>query len=166
MALVKRSGYMLEVLPGNLDDPFFSRLVQNVKDNTRKEGVRLMVCSGSHQAKLEKIGLNLMISLGCEAIGSQVTRMKEEDILRYATHTLTVVVVNQTCRLERNVLRTTAWPWLAPAPSSPAPGSSVPPLFIRRRTHQGTSIWPIQMQDRFIQDNNIFSISTVKMGGP
>jgi len=116
------------LLPGNLDDPFFSRLAQDVKDNSRKEGVKLMVCSGSHQAKLEKIGLNLMIYLGCEAIGAQVTRMKEVDILRYAAHTLTVVVVNQTCRLERNVLSTTVWPWLAPASSSPTPRSSVPPF--------------------------------------
>lgn len=78
LALVKRSGYMLGLLPGNLDDPFFLRLAQDVKDNSRKEDVRLMVCSGSYQAKLEKIGLNLMISIGCEAIGAQVTLMKEE----------------------------------------------------------------------------------------
>ncbi len=124
-----------------------------------------MVCSGSHQAKLEKIGLNLMIYLGCEAIGAQVTRMKEVDILRYAAHTLTVVVVNQTCRLERNVLSTTVWPWLAPASSSPTPRSSVPPFSSGVELIKAQAYVLIQTQDRFTQDNNIFSISTVKTGG-
>ncbi len=62
IALAKRSGNMLELLTCNLDDPFFSRLARGVEDITRKEGVRLMVCSGGHQAELEKSGLDFLIN--------------------------------------------------------------------------------------------------------
>lgn len=54
LALAKRSGNMLGLLTGNLDDPFFSRLARGVEDITRQAGVRLMLCSGGHQAELEK----------------------------------------------------------------------------------------------------------------
>ncbi|BEM41330.1 LacI family DNA-binding transcriptional regulator [Serratia sp. CY81489] len=95
LALAKRSGNMLGLLTGNLDDPFFSRLARGVEDVTRKEGVRLMVCSGGHQAELEKSGLDFLINQGCEAIVAHVTRMNEADILRYAAHTPALVVVNR-----------------------------------------------------------------------
>lgn len=95
LALSKRSGNMLGLLTGNLDDPFFSRLARGVEDITRKEGVRLMVCNGGHQAELEKSGLDFLINQGCEAIVAHVTRMNEEDILRYAAHTPALVVVNR-----------------------------------------------------------------------
>jgi len=95
LALAKRSGNMLGLLTGNLDDPFFSRLARGVEDITRKEGVKLMVCSGGHQAELEKSGLDFLINQGCEAIVAHVTRMNEKDILRYAAHTPALVVVNR-----------------------------------------------------------------------
>ncbi|WP_314723342.1 LacI family DNA-binding transcriptional regulator [Rahnella variigena] len=95
LALAKRSGNMLGLLTGNLDDPFFSRLARGIEDITREEGVRLMVCSGGHQSELEKSGLDFLINQGCEAIVAHVTRMTAEDILRYAAHTPALVVVNR-----------------------------------------------------------------------
>lgn len=95
LALAKRSGNMLGLLTGNLDDPFFSRLARGVEDITQKEGVRLMVCSGGHQAELEKSGLDFLINQGCEAIVAHITRMNAEDILRYAAHTPALVVINR-----------------------------------------------------------------------
>ncbi|WP_168403379.1 LacI family DNA-binding transcriptional regulator [Erwinia amylovora] len=95
LALAKRSGNMLGLLTGNLDDPFFSRLARGVEDMTRKAGVRLMVCNGGHQAELEKSGLDFLINQGCEAIIAHVTRMNDEDILRYAAHTPALVVINR-----------------------------------------------------------------------
>lgn len=95
LALAKRSGNMLGLLTGNLDDPFFSRLARGVEDITRKEGVRLMVCSGGHQEALEKSGLDFLINQGCESIVAHITRMNEEDILRYAAHTPALVVINR-----------------------------------------------------------------------
>jgi len=95
LALAKRSGNMLGLLTGNLDDPFFSRLARGIEDITRKEGIRLMVCSGGHQPELEKSGLDFLINQGCEAIVAHVTRMSEDDILRYAAHTPALVVINR-----------------------------------------------------------------------
>lgn len=95
LALAKRSGPMLGLLTGNLDDPFFSRLARGVDDVSRKEGIKLMVCSGRHQAELEKSGLDFLINQGCEAIVAHVTRMSEEDILRYAAHMPALVMVNR-----------------------------------------------------------------------
>ncbi len=95
LALAKRSGNMLGLLTGNLDDPFFSRLARGVEDITRQAGVRLMLCSGGHQAELEKSGLDFLINQGCEAIVAHVTRMGEEELLRYAAHTPALVLVNR-----------------------------------------------------------------------
>jgi len=95
LALAKRSGNMLGLLTGNLDDPFFSRLARGVEDITRKDGVKLMVCSGGHQAELEKNGLDFLINQGCESIVAHVTRMSDADILRYAAHTPAMVVINR-----------------------------------------------------------------------
>ncbi len=95
LALAKRSGNMLGLLTGNLDDPFFSRLARGVEDVTRKGGVKLMVCSGGHQAELEKNGLDFLINQGCEAIVAHVTRMSDADVLRYAAHTPAMVVINR-----------------------------------------------------------------------
>lgn len=95
LALAKRSGNMLGLLTGNLDDPFFSRLARGVEDITRKGGVKLMVCSGGHQAELEKNGLDFLINQGCEAIVAHVTRMSDADVLRYAAHTPAMVVINR-----------------------------------------------------------------------
>jgi hypothetical protein len=36
--------------------------------------------------------------------------------------------------------------------------------FIRRGTHRGAGIMPIQTPDRFMQANNIFSIGVAKTG--
>ncbi|WP_400258040.1 LacI family DNA-binding transcriptional regulator [Serratia nevei] len=95
LALAKRSGNMLGLLTGNLDDPFFSRLARGVEDITRQAGVRLMLCSGGHQAELEKSGLDFLINQGCEAIVAHVTRMGEEELLRYAAHTPALVLINR-----------------------------------------------------------------------
>lgn len=61
LALAKRSGNMLGLLTGNLDDPFFTPGA-GVEDITRQAGVRLMLCSGGHQAELEKSGLDFLIN--------------------------------------------------------------------------------------------------------
>lgn len=95
LALAKRSGNMLGLLTGNLDDPFFSRLARGIEDITRKEGVRLMLCSGAHQAELEKSGLDFLINQGCEAIVAHISRMNEEDILKYAAHMPALVIINR-----------------------------------------------------------------------
>ncbi|CAI1091033.1 Mgl repressor and galactose ultrainduction factor [Serratia marcescens] len=95
LALAKRSGNMLGLLTGNLDDPFFSRLARGVEDITRQAGVRLMLCSGGHQAELEKSGLDFLINQGCEAIVAHVTRMGEEELLRYAAHMPALVLINR-----------------------------------------------------------------------
>ncbi|HHH1742740.1 TPA: LacI family DNA-binding transcriptional regulator [Yersinia enterocolitica] len=95
LALAKRSGNMLGLLTGNLDDPFFSRLARGVEEITRKEGVKLMVCSGGHEEELEKAGLNFLINQGCEAIVAHVTRMSEVEILRYAAHTPGLIFINR-----------------------------------------------------------------------
>lgn len=86
---------MLGLLTGNLDDPFFSRLARGVEDVTRRGGVKLMVCSGGHQAELEKNGLDFLINQGCESIVAHVTRMSDADVLRYAAHTPAMVVINR-----------------------------------------------------------------------
>lgn len=54
-----------------------------------------MVCSGGHQADLEKSGLDFLINQGCEAIVAHITRMAEDDILRYAAHMPALVVINR-----------------------------------------------------------------------
>lgn len=95
LALAKRSGNMLGLLTGNLADPFFSRLARGVEEVTRKEGAKLMVCSGGHQAEREKAGLDFLINQGCEAIIAHVTRMSDADVLRYAAHTPGLVIINR-----------------------------------------------------------------------
>lgn len=95
LALAKRSGNMLGLLTGNLADPFFSRLARGVEEIARKEGVKLMVCSGGHQEELEKSGLDFLINQGCEAIVAHITRMSEAEILRYAAHTPGLVLINR-----------------------------------------------------------------------
>ncbi|MGP2728408.1 substrate-binding domain-containing protein, partial [Serratia marcescens] len=71
------------------------RLARGVEDITRQAGVRLMLCSGGHQAELEKSGLDFLINQGCEAIVAHVTRMGEEALLRYAAHTPALVLINR-----------------------------------------------------------------------
>ncbi|WP_025120171.1 MULTISPECIES: LacI family DNA-binding transcriptional regulator [unclassified Serratia (in: enterobacteria)] len=95
LALAKRSGNMLGLLTGNLADPFFSRLARGVEEVTRKEGAKLMVCSGGHQAEREKAGLDFLINQGCEAIVAHITRMSDADVLRYAAHTPGMVIINR-----------------------------------------------------------------------
>ncbi|WP_199063037.1 LacI family DNA-binding transcriptional regulator [Serratia sp. ASV30] len=95
LALAKRSGNMLGLLTGNLADPFFSRLARGVEEVTRKEGAKLMVCSGGHQAEREKAGLDFLINQGCEAIVAHITRMSDADVLRYAAHSPGLVIINR-----------------------------------------------------------------------
>lgn len=95
LALAKRSGNMLGLLTGNLDDPFFARLASGVEEVTRKAGIRLMMCSGGHQADLEKSGLDFLINQGCEAIVAHITRMSDDEVIRYAVHTPSMVIVNR-----------------------------------------------------------------------
>ncbi|KEY57410.1 LacI family DNA-binding transcriptional regulator [Serratia sp. DD3] len=95
LALAKRSGNMLGLLTGNLADPFFSRLARGVEEIARKEGAKLMVCSGGHQAEREKAGLDFLINQGCEAIVAHITRMSDADVLRYAAHTPGLIIINR-----------------------------------------------------------------------
>ncbi|KMJ43312.1 transcriptional regulator [Xenorhabdus khoisanae] len=95
LALAKRSGNMLGLLTGNLADPFFSLLARGVENVARKKEAKLMVCSGGHQAELEKSALDFLINQGCEAIVAHVSRMSEADILRYAAHTPGLVIINR-----------------------------------------------------------------------
>lgn len=94
LALAKRSGNMLGLLTGNLADPFLAPSAW-VEEVTRKEGAKLMVCSGGHQAEREKAGLDFLINQGCEAIVAHVTRMSDADVLRYAAHTPGLVIINR-----------------------------------------------------------------------
>ncbi|MBX9485967.1 LacI family DNA-binding transcriptional regulator [Yersinia enterocolitica] len=94
-SLAKRSGSILGLLTGNLSDPFFARLAKGVEEVARKNGCKLMVCSGAHQADVEKSGLEFLINQGCEAIVAHITRMSELDILRYAAHSPGLVLVNR-----------------------------------------------------------------------
>ncbi|HFO2534803.1 TPA: LacI family DNA-binding transcriptional regulator [Yersinia enterocolitica] len=93
--LAKRSGSILGLLTGNLSDPFFARLAKGVEEVARKNGCRLMVCSGEHQAEIEQSGLDFLINQGCEAIVAHITRMSEPDILRYAAHNPGLVLINR-----------------------------------------------------------------------
>ncbi|PHM47827.1 LacI family DNA-binding transcriptional regulator [Xenorhabdus miraniensis] len=95
LALAKRSGNMLGLLTGNLADPFFSLLARGVENIARKKEAKLMVCSGGHQAELEKSALDFLINQGCEAIVAHISRMSEADILRYAAHTPGLVIINR-----------------------------------------------------------------------
>ena len=95
LALAKRSGNMLGLLTGNLADPFFARLARGVEEVARQQGFRLMVCSGGHQAELEKSGLDFLINQGCEAIVVHATRLPDQDLIRYSTHTPAMVLVNR-----------------------------------------------------------------------
>ncbi|MDC9613607.1 LacI family DNA-binding transcriptional regulator [Xenorhabdus khoisanae] len=95
LALAKRSGNMLGLLTGNLADPFFSLLARGVENVARKKEAKLMVCSGGHQAELEKSALDFLINQGCESIVAYVSRMSEADILRYTAHTPGLVVINR-----------------------------------------------------------------------
>ncbi|MBC8944861.1 MULTISPECIES: LacI family DNA-binding transcriptional regulator [Xenorhabdus] len=95
LALAQRCGNMLGLLTGNLADPFFSLLSRGVERIARKKEAKLMVCSGGHQAELEKSALDFLINQGCEAIVAYVSRMNEADILRYAAHTPGLVVINR-----------------------------------------------------------------------
>lgn len=95
LALAKRSGNMLGLLTGNLADPFFARLARGVEDVARKQGFRLMVCSGGHQAELEKSGLDFLINQGCEAIVVHATRLSDQDLIRYSSHTPAMVIINR-----------------------------------------------------------------------
>ncbi|MDC9587813.1 LacI family DNA-binding transcriptional regulator [Xenorhabdus sp. XENO-10] len=95
LALAKRCGNMLGLLTGNLADPFFSLLARGVEKIARKKEAKLMVCSGGHQAELEKSALDFLINQGCEAIVAHVSRMGDADILRYAAHTPGLVIINR-----------------------------------------------------------------------
>ncbi|MDB6375114.1 LacI family DNA-binding transcriptional regulator [Photorhabdus bodei] len=95
LALAKRCGNMLGLLTGNLADPFFSLLARGVETIARQKEVKLMVCSGGHQAGLEKSSLDFLINQGCEAIVAHVSRMSDIDVLRYAAHTPGLVIINR-----------------------------------------------------------------------
>ncbi|WP_434525454.1 LacI family DNA-binding transcriptional regulator [Photorhabdus asymbiotica] len=95
LALAKRCGNMLGLLTGNLADPFFSLLARGVEEVARKEGVKLMVCSGGYQAGLEQSALDFLINQGCEAIVAHVSGMSDIDVLRYAAHTPGLVIINR-----------------------------------------------------------------------
>ncbi|MBD2810465.1 LacI family DNA-binding transcriptional regulator [Xenorhabdus sp. Vera] len=95
LALAKRCGNMLGLLTVNLADPFFALLSKGVEKIARKEGAKLMVCSGGHQEELEKSALEFLINQGCEAIVAHVSRMSDADILRYAAHTPGLVIINR-----------------------------------------------------------------------
>lgn len=95
LALAKRSGDMLGLLTGNLADPFFARLARGVEEVARQQGFRLMVCSGGHQAELEKTGLDFLINQGCEAIVVHATRMSDQELIRYSAHSPAMVIVNR-----------------------------------------------------------------------
>lgn len=95
LALAKRSGDMLGLLTGNLADPFFARLARGVEEVARQQGFRLMVCSGGHQARLEKAGLDFLINQGCEAIVVHATRLPDQELLRYSAHSPAMVVINR-----------------------------------------------------------------------
>ncbi|PHM36947.1 HTH-type transcriptional regulator galR [Xenorhabdus innexi] len=95
LALAKRCGNMLGLLTGNWADPFFSLLARGVEKVARQKEAKLMVCSGKHQAELEKAALDFLINQGCEAIVAYVSRMSEADILRYAAHTPGLVIINR-----------------------------------------------------------------------
>ncbi|OCA56246.1 LacI family DNA-binding transcriptional regulator [Photorhabdus namnaonensis] len=95
LALAKRCGNMLGLLTGNLADPFFSLLARGVETIARKKEIKLMVCSGGHQAELEKSSLDFLINQGCEAIVAHVSRMSDIDVLRYAAHTPGLVIINR-----------------------------------------------------------------------
>lgn len=95
LALAKRCGNMLGLLTGNLADPFFSLLARGVEKITRKKEAKLMVCSGGHQAELEKSALNFLINQGCEAIVAHISRMSDAEVLRYAAHTPGLVIINR-----------------------------------------------------------------------
>ncbi|TNH45394.1 LacI family DNA-binding transcriptional regulator [Photorhabdus luminescens] len=95
LALAKRCGNMLGLLTGNLADPFFSLLARGVEKVARQEEVKLMVCSGGHQAELEKSALDFLINQGCEAIVAHISRMSDIDVLRYAAHTPGLVIINR-----------------------------------------------------------------------
>ncbi|PKH19349.1 transcriptional regulator [Enterobacterales bacterium CwR94] len=95
VALATRSGCMLGLLTGNLSDPFFALLASGVEDASRKKGARLMVCNGGHDAGMEQSGLEFLINQGCESIVAHITRMQDQDILRYAAHTPALVLVNR-----------------------------------------------------------------------
>lgn len=95
MALAVRSGPMLGLLTGNLADPFFARLAYGVEATARQNGYRLVVCSGSHQTEQEKSGLDFLINQGCEAIVAHVTRLSDEVLLRYSSHTPALVLINR-----------------------------------------------------------------------
>ncbi|MDX7987919.1 LacI family DNA-binding transcriptional regulator [Xenorhabdus sp. 12] len=95
LALAKRCGNMLGLLTVNLADPFFALLSKGVEKIAKKEGAKLMVCSGGHQEELEKSALEFLINQGCEAIVAHVSRMSDADILRYAAHTPGLVIINR-----------------------------------------------------------------------
>lgn len=94
-ALAVRSGPMLGLLTGNLADPFFARLAYGVEAIARQNSYRLMVCSGSHQPAQEKSALDFLINQGCEAIVAHVTRLSDEVLLRYSSHTPALVLINR-----------------------------------------------------------------------
>lgn len=94
-ALATRSGAMLGLLTGNLADPFFARLARGVEEVARQQGVRLMVCSGGHEARMEKSGLDFLINQGCEAIVVHASRLSDDDLVRYGAHSPALVVVNR-----------------------------------------------------------------------
>lgn len=54
-----------------------------------------MVCSGGHQAELEKSGLDFLINQGCEAIVVHATRMSDQELVRYSAHSPAMVIVNR-----------------------------------------------------------------------
>ncbi|AWH89516.1 LacI family DNA-binding transcriptional regulator [Limnobaculum parvum] len=95
LALAKRSGNMLGLITGNLADPFFARLARGVEEIARQNEFRLMVCSGGHQAELEKSGLDFLINQGCEAIVVHSTRLSDQELIRYAAHSPSMVIINR-----------------------------------------------------------------------
>lgn len=95
LALATRSGNMLGLLTGNLADPFFARLASGVEEITRRNGFRLMMCSGEHKAEQEKLGLDFLINQGCEAIVVHSTLLSDEQLIRYCAHSPAMVLVNR-----------------------------------------------------------------------
>ncbi|MGL4723715.1 MAG: LacI family DNA-binding transcriptional regulator [Scandinavium sp.] len=95
IALAKRSGNLLGLLTGNLADPFFSRLARGVEEIARQEGFSLMVCSGGHDEKMEKSGLDFLINQGCEAIVVHASRLSDRELLRYSAQFPGLVLINR-----------------------------------------------------------------------
>lgn len=74
LALAKRSGNMLGLLTGNLDDPFFTPGAGRGRHHAAgRRAVDVVQRRASGRAG--KSGLDFLINQGCEAIVAHVTRM-------------------------------------------------------------------------------------------